>query len=249
MPSAIALFSGADATTLSTGVVAPSIFSLNQGGKWVRLALFAKARMFAHLIQTYQDSLDAGGYPLIAAMMALESTVLPVPSELVIPFAAQRAHATGSHSLIGIALAGTIGSWVGATVMYWASRLAGRPLVLRYGRYFLVPESKVRAAEQWSARFGSFGVFVARLLPVVRHLIGIPMGIVKMNFKWYSIFTLAGSCLWCGVLTWAGVAAGNDPKLLHGDIERVTLWALGTICVIGSLYYFFVHRHITGSRQ
>jgi len=195
------------------------------------------------LIQWYQAELDSGGYLLIALLMALESTVIPVPSELVIPFAAQKAHATGHLSLWGVAVAGTIGSWVGATIMYWAARLAGRPLVLEHGKYFLVPEEKLHAAERWSARFGSFGVFVARLLPVVRHLIGIPMGIVKMDFRLYSLFTLIGSALWCGVLTWVGVAAGNDEKLMRGDLRQIMVWMLGAIVIIGGLYYFAVHRH------
>jgi membrane protein DedA with SNARE-associated domain len=184
---------------------------------------------------------------LIAALMAIESTFLPIPSELVIPFAAQHAHATGSLSLPGIVLAGTLGSWAGASIMYWASRLAGRPLVLRYGPYFLVPEAKVHAAERWAAKFGSFGVFGARLLPVVRHLIGVPMGIVKMDFVKYSVFTVVGSCIWCAVLAWVGVQAGNDPKLLQGDLHRVTLWLVAALAVLGSLYYFFVHRHFAGS--
>jgi membrane protein DedA with SNARE-associated domain len=198
----------------------------------------------AHLIQWYQNTLDAGGYPLIAALMAMESTIVPIPSELVIPFAAQRAQATGSLSLIGIVLAGTIGSWVGATIMYWAARLAGRPLVLRYGSYFLVPEPKLHAAESWAAHYGACGVFGARLLPVVRHLIGIPMGIVKMDFLRYSLMTLVGSCFWCVVLTCVGVKAGNDPKLLQGDMRHITLWLAGAVLVLGSLYYFFVHRHM-----
>ncbi len=194
------------------------------------------------LIDWYQTSLASGGYPLIAALMAMESTVVPVPSEFIIPFVAQRAYATGSLSLWGIVLAGTLGSWIGATIMYWASRLAGRPLVLRYGRYCRVPEAKVHAAERWAGRFGPFGVFVARLLPGVRQLIGIPMGIVKMDFKWYSLFTLLGSGLWCLILVWVGIAAGNDPKLLHGDMRRVTLWLFGAVAVLGLLYYFLVHR-------
>jgi membrane protein DedA with SNARE-associated domain len=198
-----------------------------------------------HLIIWYQDTLASGGYPLIAALMAIESTILPVPSELVIPFAAQRAQATGHLSLWGIALAGTLGSWIGATIMYWASRLAGRPLVLRYGCFFLVPEPKLHAAERWAGRFGSFGVFVARLLPVVRHLIGIPMGIVKMDFKWYSLLTLLGSGIWCSVLAWVGVAAGNDEQLLKGDMHRITLWLFGAVVVLGLLYYFLVHRFMT----
>ena len=174
--------------------------------------------------------------------MALESTIVPIPSEFIIPFAAQRAHATGSLSMPGIVLAGTLGSWVGATIMYWAARVAGRPLVVRYGAYVLLPEAKLHAAERWASQFGSFGVFVARLLPVVRHLIGIPMGIVKMNFVKYSLYTLVGSCLWCVVLTCVGVQAGNDPKLLKGDMRQVTLWLAGVLAVWVALYYFLVHR-------
>jgi membrane protein DedA with SNARE-associated domain len=200
-----------------------------------------------HLGEWYKKTLDAGGYPLIAALMGMESTIIPIPSEVIIPFAAQHAHATGKLSLPGIVLAGTVGSWIGATIMYWASRLAGRPLVLRYGPYFLIKEAKIHAAERWAAHFGSFGVFVARLLPVVRHLIGLPMGIVKMNFLTYSLFTLVGSCGWCIVLTWVGVQAGNDPKLLEGDYHRVILWLTGALAVLGTLYYFFVHRHFAGS--
>ncbi len=178
--------------------------------------------------------------------MLMESTIVPLPrKEMVIPFAAHQARATGRLSLVGIVLAGAIGSWIGATIMYWTARLAGRPLALRYGRYFLIPEAKVSAAERWSAQFGSFGVFAARLLPVVRHLIGIPMGIVKMNFLRYSLFTLAGSLLWCAVLAWVGVVAGNDPKLVQGDVRHVLLWVIGALVVLGSLYYFLVHRQIT----
>jgi membrane protein DedA with SNARE-associated domain len=199
----------------------------------------------SHIVTWYQDTLASGGYPLIVALMAMESTVVPIPSEFIIPFAAQRAHATGSLSMWGVVVAGTLGSWIGATIMYWASRLAGRPLVLRYGGYFLVPEAKLHAAESWASQFGSFGVFVARLLPVVRHLIGIPMGIVKMNFKWYSLFTLLGSGIWCSVLVWVGVAAGNDPGLLKGDMHRITFWLFGAVAVLGLLYYFLVHRFMT----
>jgi membrane protein DedA with SNARE-associated domain len=201
-------------------------------------------QFIAHLITWYQGALDSGGYVLVAALMAIESTVLPVPSELVIPFAAQRAHATGKFSVVGIVIAGTIGSWVGATIMYWASRLAGRPFVMKYGGYFLVPEPKVHAAERWAERFGSFGVFVARLLPVVRHLIGIPMGIVKMDFKLYSLFTLLGSAIWCTILAWVGIKFGEDEMAMKGDLHRLTLWVVGFVVVIGVIYYFFVHRHM-----
>jgi membrane protein DedA with SNARE-associated domain len=192
------------------------------------------------LIHWYQTTLDTGGYPLVVGLMAMESSIAPIPSELIIPFAAQHASATGKLSLAGIVVAGMAGTWIGASLVYWACRLAGRTLVLRYGRYFRVPESKVHAAENWAARFGPFGVFVARLLPGVRQIIGIPMGIVKMDYKLYSLYTLIGSGLWCSVLVWVGVAAGNDEQLLRGDLHRITLWLAGALAVLGVLYYFLV---------
>ncbi|MGH8458771.1 MAG: DedA family protein, partial [Nevskiales bacterium] len=134
------------------------------------------------------------------------------------------------------------GSWAGATVMYWGSRLIGRPLVLRYGHYFLVPPEKVEAAERWAAHYGPAGVFISRLLPVVRHLVGIPFGIVRMNYWRYSLYTLLGSGLWCAVLTYVGIAAGNDQALMAGNLHRITLWIVGMLTVLGLLYYFFVHR-------
>jgi membrane protein DedA with SNARE-associated domain len=199
------------------------------------------------LIDWYLASLDAGGYPLIALLMAVESSIVPLPSELVIPPAAILAHTQGRFSMTGIVIAGAIGSWMGATAMYWASRWAGRPLALKYGRYVLIPESKIRAAEHWAARFGAWGIFVARLLPVVRHLIGIPAGVVRMDFRVYSIYTLLGSALWCGVLCWVGVLAGKDERLMQGELHRLTLWAVGAVGVLGVIYYFFVHRYMKPS--
>lgn len=197
-----------------------------------------------HLIDWYKSTLGSGGYPLVALLMMMESTIIPIPSEVIIPFAAYRAHLDGNLSVWGVVVAGVIGSWVGATIMYWISRLAGRPFVVRYGGYFLVPEHKLHAAENWAARFGSFGVFAARLLPVVRHLIGIPMGIIKMDFRWYSLFTLVGSAIWCTILAFVGVVAGKDDSLIKGDMRHVTLWIAGAVVVLGSLYYFLVHRYM-----
>jgi membrane protein DedA with SNARE-associated domain len=107
-----------------------------------------------------------------------------------------------------------------------------------------VSPKKVQAAERWCEHFGSFGVFLSRLLPVVRHLIGIPMGIVKMHFGWYSLFTLLGSAIWCAVLCWVGVKAGQDKALMEGNLHRISIWMIGGLAVIALLYYFAVHRHM-----
>jgi membrane protein DedA with SNARE-associated domain len=203
------------------------------------------------IIDWYLGALNTGGYLLIAALMAIESSIVPLPSELIIPPAAHLAHTTGRFSMAGIIIAGALGSWVGAAVMYWLSRWAGRPLVMKYGKYFLIPEAKVHKAENWARNFGSFGVFVSRLLPVVRHLIGIPMGIVKMDFRLYSVFTLIGSAIWSGVLCWIGVVAGQDEKLMKGEMHRIMIWVFGAVVILGVLYYAFVHRHMkdSGSRK
>ena len=183
-------------------------------------------------------------------MMAIESSLFPLPSEIVIPPAAYWAH---THEIplgmVGIIIAGTIGSWFGATVMYWASRWAGRPLVMRFGCYAFISQAKVEGAERWAAHYGSMGIFISRLLPVVRHLIGIPAGIVRMDYKKFSLYTLLGSAIWCAVLCWVGVKAGNDEKLMAGEMHAITLWLGGAMLVLGGLYYFFVHKQMKAEKK
>ena len=201
------------------------------------------------LVAWYRHTLEGGGYPLIVLLMAIESSFVPLPSELVIPFAAYYAHSKGHMSVAGVVVAGALGSWIGATVMYWGARWAGRPFVLRYGKYFRVPESKLELAEKWSAQFGSFGTFASRFIPVVRHLIGIPAGIVRLNYVVYSIYTLLGSALWCAVLAWVGVQAGEDDALMRGELSQITIWAVGALAVLGAIYWTFVHRKLAAQKS
>jgi membrane protein DedA with SNARE-associated domain len=190
----------------------------------------------------YLSALSQGSYWLIAGLMALESTVVPIPSEVIIPPAAYLAHTQGQMSGFGIVLAGTAGSWVGASVMYWAARFLGRPLVIRLGPYIGLSPAKIELAERWAARYESAGVFFSRLLPVIRHLIGIPTGILRLDFRWYALATLAGSLLWCSVLAWLGMTVGRHPELLAGSLHRFFALVLGAAIVLGALYYFFVQR-------
>jgi membrane protein DedA with SNARE-associated domain len=209
------------------------------------------------LLDWYLQSLKSGGYALVILLMAIESSIVPLPSEVVIPPAAHLAwtqgidflgfHFSGWSGQIGLVIAGTIGSWIGATAMYWISRAAGRPFVLRYGKYFFIPANKIEGAESWAAAYGAFGIFASRLLPVVRHIIGIPAGIVRMNYAIFSIYTILGSALWCAVLCWLGVKVGAD--ITKGEMHKVTFWVLGFLLAIGVLYYFFVHRQMKAGRK
>jgi len=190
----------------------------------------------------YLATLSQGGYWLIAGLMALESTLVPIPSEMIIPPAAYLAHTQGQFSFVGVVAAGTAGSWVGASVMYWAARLLGHPLIVRFGRYVGLGAKKLELAERWCAHYGAPGVFLSRLLPVIRHLIGIPTGILRMDFRRYALATLLGSLLWCSVLAWLGLEVGQHPELLAGSLRRFSALVLALAAVLGVLYYAFVLR-------
>jgi len=167
-----------------------------------------------HLLETWFHWVLTGGYLGIIVLMAMESSIFPVPSEIVIPPAAFLA-AQGKLSFTGVVLAGVLGSYLGSAITYWASRLIGRPLIVKYGRFVLVSPKKLEQAEEWLARYEAGGVFFARLLPVVRHLISIPAGIVRMNFGLFSFVTIAGSALWCWILAYLGDKAYRiEPELL-----------------------------------
>ena len=129
--------------------------------------------------------------------------------------------------------------------MYWASYFLGRPLLMRYGRYVLITPEKIEKAEIWAAHYGTVGVFISRLLPVIRHLIGIPAGVCRMHYGWYSLAT-DRSVRVCGARCscWVGVTAGQDEQLMQGSLHRITLWVGGLMLFLGALYYFFVHRHM-----
>ena len=187
------------------------------------------------------------GYAGIVLLMAMESSIFPIPSEVVIPPAAFWAK-QGRFSLAGVIIAGTVGSWIGAAVTYWVARTVGRALVSKYGKYVFVPEHKLARAERWLGRYEAGGVFFARLVPVVRHLIGIPAGIVRMPFKTFSIMTILGAALWCSILAWfGGRVLGDRPDLMENPEALVDLLhrhslEMGGFAVILAVLYVVVMR-------
>jgi membrane protein DedA with SNARE-associated domain len=113
-------------------------------------------------------------------------------------------------SLVGVVIAGTLGSWFGSAIMYLVARWLGRAAILRWGKYFLVPPDKFARAEIFMRRYEAGGIFFARLLPVIRHLISIPAGIIRMGFVKFSVLTLIGAGVWCSVLAWLGGRVGAN---------------------------------------
>ncbi len=167
--------------------------------------------MFHEFVNACMQYVEAWGYWGVVVFMAMESSIIPVPSEVVVPPAAIVASQEGANmSFWGVVLAGTVGSYIGSVVMYVCALLLGRPLVLRFGKYFFMPPHKVEKAERFMQKYSSAGIFFARFLPVIRHLISIPAGMARVNFLTFSLATIVGSAIWCWVLAWFGDKVGSE---------------------------------------
>ncbi|HEY3417990.1 MAG TPA: DedA family protein [Armatimonadota bacterium] len=209
------------------------------------------------LLQWYFGILGQFGLLGVVVLMAMESSIFPVPSELVVPPAAYlESHVKGGALPLTllVILAGTVGSFIGASVTYWISRWIGRPLIVKYGKYILIPEHKLRVAERWVAQYGASGIFFARLLPVVRHLISIPAGLADLRFRTFAIMTFLGSAIWCTVLTIFGLVMAHDMAMVVREginlesagykhaFQNLTLGTIGLVAVMGILYALVIRR-------
>jgi membrane protein DedA with SNARE-associated domain len=191
------------------------------------------------LIKLWFERVAEWGYLGVFLLMALESTIVPIPSEVIMPPAAYWA-AQGKFNFWGLVLAGGLGSTLGSSLCYAFTATAGRSFVLKYGRYFLLPPDKLELAERWLADYALIGIFFARLLPVLRHLIGFPAGLVRVPFGQFVAVTFAGSFLWSGVLAWVGAETiGKRPDLLENPealahvLKHDLLWFVGLAALVG----------------
>lgn len=202
--------------------------------------------MLHEIITTWFNWVHDWGYWGVFFLMAMESTVLPVPSELVMPPAAYWA-AQGQLNFWGVVAAGTFGSYFGSLASYLVCIRWGRKLLDRFGKYFFLAEAKLQATEILFLKYGSAGVFFARLLPVVRHLISLVAGVFKMPFRTFSLVTLAGAGLWCYLLSlWGQKIIGAHPELLnspeamvHAVKAEMIGFVVATLIFLG-LYIFVI---------
>ena len=209
------------------------------------------------LVPIYLGWVENWGYPGVIVLMAMESSIFPVPSEVVIPPAAIMAASTGKMSLLGVILAGTFGSWLGSAITYCVARAVGRPVVEKWGKYFFIPPAKLARAEVFMHRYEAGGIFFARLLPVIRHLISIPAGIIRMGFVKFSILTTVGAAIWCSVLAWLGGKVGDklraegknplDPEALVAAVKHESHLVIGIVLLVCVLY--FVGMKITAPKS
>jgi len=180
------------------------------------------------------------GYPGIFLLMAMESSVIPVPSELVMPPAGYLAQQGQMNMALAI-LCGTLGSLVGAYANYFAAHYLGRPLILKYGKYVWITEEKFAKVETFFKEHGEVSTFIGRLLPVVRHLISLPAGLAGMNHVKFSLYTLLGAGLWVTILTYIGYFIGAEQALImkysHQALFGAVLLSISIVTV-----YVWNHR-------
>lgn len=183
--------------------------------------------------------ISAAGYTGVVLLMAIESACIPLPSEIIMPFAGYLVH-TGRFHLLWAATAGALGCNLGSVIAYEIGCYGGRPLVEKYGRYVWLSRHDLEIAERFFARFGSAAVFIGRLLPVIRTFIALPAGIARMPRLRFHVYTFLGSWPWCLALAWIGMKLGEqwetDPRLRQW-LHRLD--AVIVVVLLAGLVLFF----------
>jgi membrane protein DedA with SNARE-associated domain len=192
--------------------------------------------LFNSLLDWYMANLN---YFTVALLMIIESTFLPLPSELIMPFAAFKA-AQGNLNVFLVILAGTAGALTGSLINYTLAYYLGRPLVYKFassklGRLFLLSEEKVKKAEDYFIRNGKSSTFIGRLVPGVRHLISIPAGLAKMNLKDFMLYTFVGAGIWNIILVIIGYFIYDLSDKIMPYLDDA-LYVLGAIFIIYLIY-------------
>lgn len=192
------------------------------------------------LTQFIIHTISVLGYPGVGLLMAIESAAIPLPSEVIMPFAGFLVY-SGQFTLLGVAFWGGVGSVVGSLITYAVGRYGGRPFVKKYGRYVFVSEHDLDLADRFFKRFGNTSTFIGRLLPVVRSFISVPAGISRVPLLGFTIYSFVGSFIWSYILAFLGMKLGPEWVALRErfhwfDTVVIVLLAIGII--------WWIARHI-----
>jgi membrane protein DedA with SNARE-associated domain len=189
--------------------------------------------------------IEWGGYWTLTLLMTMESIVLPVPSEAVMPFAGFLV-ASGKFSFVTVAIFSTIGSIIGSTLSYIAGYYGGKPFVLKFGKYLLLNEDHLHATEKFFHKFGDATVFIARFIPIVRHLSSIPAGVGRMSYWRFILMTAVGAFAWNCTLTWCGFFLKNN---WNAVMKFSKIFDLLIILAIVALVVWFVWKRLSRMKK
>ncbi len=184
--------------------------------------------------------ISSWGYAGVVILMAIESACIPLPSEIIMPFAGYLA-SQGQFTLIGLAFAGAFGCLLGSWLAYFVGYYGGRPLILKYGKYILITKHDLKSADRFFKKHGDEASFISRLLPVVRTFISLPAGISRMHFIKFSIYTFLGSFIWSYALAWIGNKFGENWDSLKVYFHGADI-IIGVIILAGIVWFFWHKR-------
>ena len=190
--------------------------------------------------QTTIDLINYLGYWGVFTAMTLESACIPIPSEVIMPFAGFAVF-EGKMTLWGITIVGALGNLVGSLIAYYVGLKGGRPLLEKYGKYVLITHRDLDRADHWFERYGHEAVFISRFLPGIRTFISLPAGIADMDIKKFSIYTLAGSLIWSFVLGYIGVLLGPQWDTIKGYFHILDIIVVIGV-IAGILYLLYEYR-------
>ncbi len=193
------------------------------------------------------------GYLGIVALMAVESSVLPLPSELVMPPAGYWV-AKGEMNAVAVIACGVLGSILGALANYGLAHWLGRGFLRRFGRYLFVSTKALDRTERYFAAHGEISTMMARMLPVIRHLISLPAGIARMSLPKFILYTGLGAFIWCSILTWIGYFLGQNEGVLRNEevrryVSRALLVLIPALAAVVAIYVLRHRRKVAQGRQ
>ena len=193
----------------------------------------------AQVLLLIQNIYNTMGWPGVVGLMALETVFTPVPSEVVMPLAGWmlvKARGLEPTYVLLAGLYGGLGSTAGSALIYGIGAWGGRPLLYRYGKYLLISHHDLDIAERWFTKYGELAVFFSRLMPVVRSLISLPAGIVRMSVLKFLLFTFAGSVIWSTALAFAGYQLGEHWEQVRSIMRPFDLPILALIVILIAVY-------------
>jgi len=185
------------------------------------------------------------GYASVFVLMIMESMILPVPSEAVMPFAGFLI-AEGKFTFLGVIFFSTLGSITGSLISYYIGAWGGKPLIERYGKYILVTHEDLEKTERFFAKRGELTIFISRFIPVIRHLISIPAGIAKMNLLKFSIYTVIGAGMWNTILTVIGFYLKENWQKIMQFSHVVDIFV---VIILAGVVGYFIYSHLKRKKK
>jgi membrane protein DedA with SNARE-associated domain len=202
------------------------------------------ASLEQHILNFIQSTYLAIDWYGVVALMAIESFLIPFPSELIMPFAGWMLISNLERPLYWVFIAGifgAIGNTIGSIASYYLGKEAGRPFLNKFGKYVLLSQHDLDVSDRWFARSGSWTVFIGRLLPLIRTYISVPAGVAKMNIVKFIIYTFAGSFIWSAGLAYGGYKLGQHWEELRNAMRPFDPVFIALVLI---LIGFYIYRHV-----